>query len=272
MFLQSRVDVTEGNASLSPPELEVTDEIYNNEMNEAQNVSSLNETDFDTISSESMPHSREENRASRFRRLAGYYEPTQPSLISETKESSYDTSMAEIIRPTEDQVSTAITPWPEGTVCIMGDSQLLGINEKRLSRDKKVKVRAERGAVIEDMFDHVNAVLRRKPSFIILHIGTNNTINQDYISIVNGIIRLKRYIETKLETCKVIISLLFMRSDNRSANHTITRVNALLQEMNFEIIDNNNISDVHLGEKGLHLNKRGRGRFALNLISHIRCL
>lgn len=224
-----------------------------------QRVSSLNESDFNSSTG---------------------YEPTLPvtSNMHFINQESYDAnsysaSMAEIIHSTnEDSTTDLIMPWPEGTVCILGDSQLTGLDERRLSKYRKVKVRLERGAVIEDMFDHANAVLRRKPSYIILHIGTNNAISQDYISIVNGIIRLKRYIETKLESCKVIVSSLFMRNDNHTANNTITRVNALLQEMSFDIVNNDNINDVHLGKRGLHLNKRGLGRFALNLISHIRCL
>ena len=37
-------------------------------------------------------------------------------------------------------------------------------------------------------------------------------------------------------------------------------------------MDNNNIGEAHLGRKGLHLNGKGIGRFALNLISTIRHL
>ena len=203
----------------------------------------------------------------RMQRLAGYE-------ISHDDSSSYSTSMAEIIRPNEDEnpISEIVKPWPEGTICILGDSQLNTLDEKRLGRDGRVKVRNHRGAIIEDMFDHVNAVLRRKPSYIILHVGTNNSIKQDYITIVNGLIRLRRYIQTKLESCKVIISSIFMRNDNQRANSTIRRVNTMLREINFQIVNNENINDVHLGKKGLHLNKRGVSRFALNLISHIRCL
>ena len=75
-----------------------------------------------------------------------------------------------------------------------------------------------------------------------------------------------------METCSVSISSLVTRNDNTCANITITRVNVMLNELGVQIVNNDNIGIGHLGEKGLHLNKRGVGRLALNLISHIRCL
>ena len=145
-----------------------------------------------------------------------------------------------------------------------------GIDERKLG--KNVKVRNHSGAVIEDMFDHVNAVLRRKPSAIILHVGTNNSPQQDYVTIVEKIVSLRQYINSKLPSCKVIYSSMFLRKDNVMANDNLQRANSLLKEIYTNLIDNDNIADIHLGKKGLHLNDRGVGRFALNLISYIRCL
>ena len=101
------------------------------------------------------------------------------------------------------------TQWPVGTVCILGDSMLSNLDERRLGRDDKVKVRFHCGGNLEDMFDHIKAVLRRKHTNIIFHVGTNNTPNQDPRTI-----RLNRYIEVRLKTCSVSISSLVTRNDN----------------------------------------------------------
>ena len=149
---------------------------------------------------------------------------------------------------------------------------LCNLDERRLGKDGNVKIRCHKGGTIADMFEHVNTILRRKPTFIILHVGTNNSVDQDASTIVNNLIKLKQYIETYSGGCKVIISSLLMRNDYRKANYTINKVNTMLRELNLVLVDNDNIEDMHLGSKGLHLNRRGIGRFALNLISHIWCL
>ena len=180
-------------------------------------------------------------------------------------------SMSELDKSLEyNPVPNVIKPWPTGTICILGDSMLCNLEEARMGNN--VKVRFHRGGIVEDMFDHVNAILKRKPTYIILHVGSNNTMTQNPKTIVDNIIKLKDYIESRLKTCTVIISSLIMRNDNKKANNTTMRVNVMLYKLNLQMVNNDNISDIHLGKKGLHLNKRGVGRFALNLISHIRCL
>ena len=47
------------------------------------------------------------------------------------------------------------------------------------------------------------------------------------------------------------------------------RLNGMLHRLNTPIVNNDNLESQHLG---LHLNGRGVGKFALNLISDIRCL
>ena len=74
---------------------------------------------------------------------------------------------------------TTLTPWAKGTTSIAGDSMLHEIDENRLSEAKSnsVKVRIFRGATIDDMKDFLKPYLKRSPTNIILHVGTNNSIN-----------------------------------------------------------------------------------------------
>ena len=60
---------------------------------------------------------------------------------------------------------------------IVGDS-MFGIKEwKILKSDRKVKVKNFPGATIDDMHDYIKALLKRCPDNI-LHVGTNNTVNE----------------------------------------------------------------------------------------------
>ena len=149
---------------------------------------------------------------------------------------------------------------------------LCNLDEKRLGRDSKVKVRCFPGGTVEDMFDHVKPILKRSPTYIILHIGSNNAPNQDPRTIMDNILKLKLFIETKLPSCTVIVSTPIIRQDHMKANAIISRLNTLIHQLNIPVVDNSNIDTQHLGKKGLHLNNRGTGRLALNLISYIRCL
>ena len=102
---------------------------------------------------------------------------------------------------------------------------LCNLDERRLGKDGNVEIRCHEGGTIADMFEHVNTILRKKTTFIILHVGTNNSVDQDASTIVNNLIKLKQYIETYSGGCKVIISSLLMRNDYRKANYTIKKVN-----------------------------------------------
>ena len=62
-----------------------------------------------------------------------------------------------------------------------------------------------------------------------------------------------------------------MRTDNKVANNTILEIRAAL-ESEPNIIFNDLINAFSLGKKGLHLNKKGSGKLALNFISKMQCV
>ena len=61
-----------------------------------------------------------------------------------------------------------------GTICIAGDSILSGLQPGLLSRKRKVKVQSFSGANVGDMHDNIKPILRHKPEYIILYIGTKH--------------------------------------------------------------------------------------------------
>ena len=54
----------------------------------------------------------------------------------------------------EQKVATSNKHWRNGITLIMGDSTVSSVMEKKLSRNRQVKIRFSPGAKIKDMFDY----------------------------------------------------------------------------------------------------------------------
>ena len=95
---------------------------------------------------------------------------------------------------------------------------------------------------------------------------------------VDEILLLKTYIESMamiesiLPNVTIILSQPIIRTDNQRVNNILKIYICKLNLLNIHILDNSNIQEEHLGKKGLHLNKRGTGKLALNIMSLIRQL
>ena len=60
------------------------------------------------------------------------------------------------------------------------------------------------------------------------------------------------------------------RSDNGISRLKISNFNKHLNSFKIDIVDNGNISSEHLNGSGLHLNRHGKGKLAMNLIKKLR--
>ena len=146
------------------------------------------------------------------------------------------------------------------------------IDKNRLSGAKpnSVKVRIFRGVTIDDLKDFLKLYLKHSPTNIILHFGTNNTINDSSSVILNELLLLKKFIHTELSELSVILSNIIDRLDNGIARLKISNFNKHLNSLKIDTIDNGNISSEHLNGSGLHLNRHGKGKLAMNLIKKLR--
>ena len=82
-------------------------------------------------------------------------------------------------------------PWPKNTILIAGDSMINGINEKRISTNfKSVKVRCFSGVTIDDMYFNLIPLLRKKPAALVLHVGTDNSLNEISSQIYDKLLNL----------------------------------------------------------------------------------
>ena len=162
--------------------------------------------------------------------------------------------------------------WPKNTILIASDSILNQIDENRLSKDFNVKVRAFSGATIEDMYYYLHPLLPKEPDYILLHVCTNNSTDDDADEIVNKILCLKSWIEDILPNCTIILSEPTLRFDSPKATRTIKEVIILLNQLDILMMSNSNIEREQIGKRGLHLNDHGVRRVATNIISLIRGL
>ena len=159
--------------------------------------------------------------------------------------------------------------WKIGTTLIVGDSMLYGINESKI---KNAKVRIFPGASIEDLVYHLTPLLRQRPSAVVVHIGTNNCVDDHSRLIMRKLMNLKMYILSQSENCKIVFSSLINRNDNAKAQLTVNLVNEKLNDLQTDTIDNSNIDLSYLGRKGLHMTPHGTGKLAVNIIRKLKCL
>ena len=161
--------------------------------------------------------------------------------------------------------------WREGTTLIIGDSMIGGVDESRL---RKTKVRVNPGATVEDMFYHITPHLRKHPSNIICHIGTNNAVYDSPEMIMSKLIRLKEFILSKLPNCKLYFSSPIIRRDKTRTNavKVVEEVISKMFLLDTPLVNNSNIGEDELGKRGLHLNGRGTGKLAVNFINILKSL
>ena len=141
--------------------------------------------------------------------------------------------------------------WLSGTFAIVGDSMVNGIDEKRLSQKYgNVKVFHFSGARIEDLNHYIVPIIKNKPDYLILHVGTNDATTNSSRKIVDDLLMLKINISKQLPNCRIFLSKPTIRHDHGKANPTIRNVNKHLENLELQCIDNNNINAEHLGKKG----------------------
>ena len=186
--------------------------------------------------------------------------PSQENIVTETNEKNDKTN--EQPNDTHNKITNSDINdrdnqcrLPSGTRSIVGDSMINGINEKRLSEEfGNVKVFHFSGARIEDLNHYIVPIIKNKPDYLILHVGTNDVTPNSSRKIVDNLLMLRTNISKQLPNCKIVLSKPTIRHDHGKANLTIRNVNKHLENLELECIDNSNISAEHLEQKGLHLN------------------
>ena len=159
------------------------------------------------------------------------------------------------------------------SIIIADDSIVKNIHQNKISRDKLVKeVRSFPGATTDDFQDYVKPLIREQPSYLILHVRTNNSPSEEPESTAEKILPLKRLVNKLSPRTEVIISSLITRTDRKKLHQKVKEVNNILFSNNLNIIDNSNVKSRHLNRSKLHLNKSGDATLAHNFRMKIRSL
>ena len=156
-------------------------------------------------------------------------------------------------------------------ILVAGDSMVRDLKGWLMSRNKSVKVHSFSGATTEDMESYLIPLINKKPDHILLHVGTNNLATDTPEVIVEKLLRLVNMITSKGIQCSVFE--LIIKDD--TLWHKGIKVNQLLNNKVTEgmnIIRNENITVNHLNRSKLHLNRRGVGALAHNIIKFIKDL
>ena len=158
-------------------------------------------------------------------------------------------------------------------VIVAGDSLLRDIKGWLMSRSKQVKINSFPGATTSDMFDFLKPLLKKDPDHVILNIGTNDLQDTGLTprDTVHDIVRLAKYITGQGIKCS-ISSIIFRDDDLWMKGQAVNKILMESLPESIAFIDNSNIELGHLNRSGLHLNRRGNGAFAYNLINHIKTL
>ena len=171
-------------------------------------------------------------------------------------------------------MATSNEHWKNGTTLIMGDSTVSGLMEKKMSRNRKVKIRFFPGAKIKDMFHYAIPLLEKKPDHVILHVGTNDGTNDAYkggSDISNEILELMSFIKEKHPGCrKITLPAPIIRTYNYNANKENESFISSLNKSDVSYITHDNITKKHLYRDGLQLNRIGFTILAENFLSFIR--
>jgi len=154
---------------------------------------------------------------------------------------------------------------------IIGDSMINGLNANGFRKDLKVKIKPFGGATSVDLIDHIKPTLRKKPSKIILHVGTNDITNR--IDTIPNLKKIIKLVKSESPHSTVAISSVIIRADKsdmfQKVNELNQNINELCQIENIEVINNSNINTTHLSKRKLHLNQKGLSTLARNFIAHL---
>ena len=187
---------------------------------------------------------------------------------SNTKEPAMDnTGKMSKTSTTQNATSKPMKP----RILVADDSMVRDLKGWLMSRNKSVKVHSFSGATTEDMETYLIPLINKKPDHILLHVGTNNLAIDTLEVIVEKLFRLLTMITSKGIQCSV--SQLIIRDD--TLWHKGIKVNQLLNNKVIEgmnIVRNENITVNHLNRSKLHLNRRGVGALAHNIIKFIKDL
>ena len=154
-------------------------------------------------------------------------------------------------------------------VVITGDSMLNGIHEKGMSNNYRVKVNNFPGGTSATILENIDQSVKSKPGCLIVHAGTNDLANGTMKKIVKQAKKVS-------QNTKIVFSSIIIRKDRKNIDKKVSQVNSYLKnywnKKNIDFIDNGNLKEELLGQKKLHLNKKGNSILVVFKIQFLKQL
>ena len=141
---------------------------------------------------------------------------------------------------------------------------LNGIHEKGKSKNYRIKVNNFPGGTNATILDNIDQLVKSKPDCLIVHVKTNQVKKQ-----------LSKSKKVSQNT-KIVFSSIIIRKDRKNIDKKVSQVNSYLKnywnKKNIDFIDNGNLKEELLGQKKLHLNKKGNSILAVFKIQFLKQL
>ena len=142
-----------------------------------------------------------------------------------------------------------------------------------MSKNHKVTINNFPGGTSAMILENINQLVKSKADCLIVRTGTNdlsngkNLLNQAKKKLVTQVKKVS-------QNTKIVFSSIIIRKDRKNIDKTVSQVNSYLKnhcnQMNIDFIDNGNLKEKHLGQKKLHLNKKGNSILANNFLKFLR--
>ena len=183
-----------------------------------------------------------------------------------------DSSHCEKEEQQSKQKESILTNVKEGeTVEIIGDSILNNINARNISKKGNVKVLNHSGAISKDLKSHIIPTINRKPNVLIIHIGTNDLVNQEdtIANLETTVNRVKR----KSAHINIVMSSLLIRKDKLGIDKEVLTLNEKIKmfcnDNLVKYLSNDSINGSCLGRGKLHPNQKRKAMLVKNFINCI---
>ena len=113
-------------------------------------------------------------------------------------------------------------------ILIVGDSQLHGIDQTRMSSKNDIKVRSQGGLKVQRLFDILDEEIQHNPEEVIVHVGVNNIENDNVEELIENFNEISNVYADRF---KIIFSGIMRRSDKPELNTKIDMLNAELKSL-----------------------------------------
>ena len=158
-------------------------------------------------------------------------------------------------------------------VVVTGDSMngMNGIHEKRMSKNHRVKVKNFPGSTSSTILENIDQIVKSKPDCLIVHTWTNDLANGT--NLLNQAKKIGKSKKVSQNT-KIVFSTMIIRKDHKNIDKKASQINSYSKnysnQKNIDFIDNGNLKEERLGQKKLHLNKKGNSILANNFVKYLR--